>query len=153
MRDIIKVMRIEGPRSTDGVRKSDKARKASGSSADFKSFLDGGTDETQAAVAAPVVGDVGALIAAQSFEDPAEKKAKGRMIARAGQVLDALDRVHHGLLAGQLTLGDAENVSRAVAAQREKIADPALNGLLDEVDLRAQVELAKMEMARDKSKS
>ena len=146
-------MRIEGPRGTDGVRKSDKTRKASGSSSDFKSFMDTDVGETPAAPAAMGVGDVGALIAAQAFEDPAEKKSKGRMMARAGHVLDALERVHQGLLAGQLSVGDAEDVSRAVAAQREKISDPALAGLLDEVDLRAQVELAKMDMARDKNKS
>jgi hypothetical protein len=43
-----------------------------------------------------------------------------------------------------------ENVTRALSSRREKINDPRLNDVLDQVDLRAQVELAKMEMAKEK---
>jgi len=145
-------MRIEGPRSTDGVRKSDRARKTGGASSDFKSFLDADTEETTGPSSAPALGGVGSLIAAQGFEDPAEKKSRGRMMERASRVLDALDGVHRGLLNGNLSTTELEQVTRSVSAQREKIADPRLLSIMDDVDLRAQVEMAKLEMARDKVK-
>ncbi len=145
-------MRIEGPRATEGVRKNEKARKTGGASSDFKSFLDGDTEEAAGPSSAPALGGVGSLIAAQGYEDPAEKKSRGRMMERASRVLDALDGVHRGLLNGRLSTTELEHVSRSVSAQREKIADPRLLSIMDDVDLRAQVELAKLEMARDKSK-
>lgn len=96
---------------------------------------------------------VGSLLAAQAAEDPTERKARKRMTARAGKVLDALEGVHRGLLSGQITAETLERVSASVAERREKIEDPALSDLLDQVDLRAQVEMAKMEMARDTAKN
>lgn len=145
-------MRIEGPGRTEQVKKSEKARKSSGASS-FGSLIE--TDEAEGASetrgAAPMAG-VGSLLAAQSVEDPAEGKKRKRMMARADKVLDALSGVHSGLLNGTLSVADMTNVNASLAANREKVTDPRLLGLLDEVDLRAQVELAKLEMARDKNK-
>lgn len=145
-------MRIEGPRAADGIRKNDKTRKTGGSSGSFKAFMDAESESAADVASAPMVGDVSALIAAQAYEDPTEKKARGRMMARAEDVLDALGGVHRGLVDGRLDTSHMEGVRRAVATQREKVADPVLSGLLDEVELRAQVELAKLEMAQGKTK-
>ncbi|MBU6234476.1 MAG: flagellar assembly protein FliX [Alphaproteobacteria bacterium] len=143
-------MRIEGPRATDGVKKSEKTRKTTGTSGDFKTFLDADAGDVSETVSAPLVADVGSLLAAQSYEDPAERKAKKRMTERASHVLDALAGVHKGLVSGKLSTTELENVSRAMAERREKIHDPQLAEVLDHVELRAQVELAKMEMAKEK---
>lgn len=143
-------MRIEGPRGPDSVRKNEKTRKSGDVSSDFKSFLETETEGAADVGAAPAMGGVGALIAAQASEDPTERKARKRMKDRAGRVLDALSQIHRGMVGGGIAAGDMEAVSRAVSEQREKVADPVLAGLLDEVELRAQVELAKLELARDK---
>lgn len=144
-------MRIEGPRQTDSVKKSDKARKSSGASGEFKSFLDAETSGAAETASAPMVADVGALLLAQASEDPAERKAKKRMRERAEDVLKALDGVHRGLVSGKLSTAEMDSVGRAIAARREKINDSRLTEILDEVELRAQVELAKMEMAKEKA--
>lgn len=143
-------MRIEGPRPTDGVKKNDKARKTGGASGEFKAFLDGDADGVGEAFATPMVVDVGSLLAAQAAEDPSERKARKRMQERAERVLDSLDGVRKGLLDGTLNTRDLERVSQSVTEKRESINDPVLAGILDEVDLRAKVELAKMEMAKEK---
>ena len=52
-----------------------------------------------------------------------------------------------GLLTGTLTVGDIINVADVVASHREKVVDPQLTSLLDEIDLRAQVEIAKVSAA------
>jgi hypothetical protein len=72
------------------------------------------------------------------------------MLDRADQVLDALQEVHTGLLSGTLSVSQLNDVSRRVSERREKVNDPRLAGILDEVELRAKVELAKMELARQK---
>ncbi len=144
-------MRIEGPRPTDNVRKSDKARKAGGASGEFKSFLDGDTAGASEAGSAPPVADVGSLLIAQAMEDPTERKARKRMRERADKLLGTLDGVQKGLVTGQLSTGQMDDVKRALAERRERIVDPKLTEILDEVELRAHVELAKMELAKEKS--
>ena len=61
----------------------------------------------------------------------------------------ALESIRIGLLTGTLTIGDVINIAVVVASHREKIMDPELTSILDEIDLRAQVEIAKMKMALD----
>jgi hypothetical protein len=144
-------MKIEGPRAADATRKSDKTRKTSGSTSDFSSFLDTESEGTADVAAAPAMGGIGALIAAQAAEDPLEGRTRRRMQDRAEKVLDALDDVHRGLLSGSLSTVQMERIAQSVTVQREKVNDPRLVEILDQVDLRAQVELAKLEMARENS--
>lgn len=150
----MKPMRIEGPRSTSDVKKSDKARKSGGTGGAFSAFMDEGGAETatQTRGAAPM-GGIGNLLAVQGADDPTEGKKRKKMMERADKVLTALDGVHRGLVNGDLSTVQMDEVGRAVRENREKINDPRLLAILDEVDLRAQVELAKLEMARDKAKS
>lgn len=146
-------MRIEGPKGPDSVRKTEKTKKSSGASgSSFSSFLTDGADGPSAASGPASVAHVGGLLAVQSSEDPAERKARKRMMERADKVLDALSDVHRGLVTNTLSVADMKDVSRAVAAGREKVSDPVLAGLLDEVELRAAVELAKLELAAEKKR-
>lgn len=143
-------MRIEGPKPASELKKADKARKTGGSSGVFGALLG---DETEAPEAARTMGGimgVGSLLAAQSAEDPTERKAKKKMMERADNVLNALDDVQNGLLRGTLSMSQMQQVRNTLSVNREKIMDSNLLGILDEVELRAQVELAKMEMAKDK---
>ncbi len=147
-------MRIEGPGSTSGIKKSEKARK-SGSTGAFGAMLEedeGASETSQTRGAAPMAG-IGSLLSIQSVDDPTEGKKRKKMMDRAGKVLDALDGVHRGLVNGEVTVGHMKDVSAAMKESRENVNDPKLLAILDEVELRAQVELAKLEMARDKGKS
>jgi hypothetical protein len=56
------------------------------------------------------------------------------------------------MLGGNLTVGHMIDIADIVASHREKITDPALTSLMDEIDLRAQVELAKMRISMDRNK-
>jgi hypothetical protein len=96
------------------------------------------------------IAQLDALLAIQGAEDPAAHKSKGRMKVRAGAILDKLDAIRIKMLGGTLTIGDMIDVADVVASHREKITDPVLTDIMDEVDLRAQVEIAKMRFALDK---
>lgn len=139
-------MKITGPGSTD---KTTTTRRAQGGgktgASGFSSLLGAGeaTDSTPA-TAAHSIASIDALLAAQASDDPAAHASRGRMITRADKVLDALEGVRRGILAGTLTVGQMVDIADVVASHREKIADPQLTALLDEIDLRAQIEIAKM---------
>ncbi len=63
-------------------------------------------------------------------------------------MLDLLDEVKLSLLDGEPTTTALERLTRAVRSERAETGDPGLEGLLDEIETRAAVELAKLEVAR-----
>ena len=92
------------------------------------------------------VSSVDALIALQAVEGPLERRR--RAVSRGNRLLDILGEVKLGLLDGALPSASLERLSRAVREQRACADHPELDGVLDEIDTRAAVELAKLEVAR-----
>jgi hypothetical protein len=92
------------------------------------------------------ISSLDALIALQEVGGPLERRR--RATGRAGRILDALDELKIELLAGGLTPTVVEALARAVRDQRALTDDPRLEGVLDEIETRAAVELAKLESAR-----
>jgi hypothetical protein len=109
------------------------------------------SDTSQTSVASSI-SSVDALLMAQGTEDPAQKKAQKRMRARANDLLDGLNDIKVAILTGNVTVGHMVSVADIAATHREKITDPDLSVLLDEIDLRAQIELAKIEVAQERLK-
>jgi hypothetical protein len=89
---------------------------------------------------------VGALLALQDVGGPLERKR--RAVGRAGRILDVLDEVKVALLGGELSAQDLDRLQRAVRDERSRTDDPRLEVVLEEVELRAAVEIAKLEQAR-----
>lgn len=87
-----------------------------------------------------------ALLTLQDIGGPLERRR--RAVGRAGKLLDVLDQVKIALLGGELSTADLQRLDRALKEQRAATDDPRLEGLLDEIETRARVELAKLEQAR-----
>ncbi|HEV2533480.1 flagellar assembly protein FliX [Phenylobacterium sp.] len=95
---------------------------------------------------AHAVMGVEALLTLQDVGGPLERKR--RAVGRAGRILDLLDGVKLALLEGRIS-GDALiRLQGAVREQRAGTDDPRLEALLDEIETRAAVEIAKLEQAR-----
>lgn len=147
-------MKISGPdktSKTSGTKKTSGA-KSSGST-EFSGLL--GAEEASETVhtsGAAAVARLDSLLAAQGAEDPAAKASRGRMRKRADSVLRGLDKIRLGMLTGNISVGNLIDIADVVASHRERIQDPQLASILDEIDLRAQIEIAKMRMALDASK-
>ena len=123
------------------------AKTGSSSDAGFAKMVSG-ESETPAASsvksAAPV-SSVDALLSLQEVDDVTERKTKARK--RANGLLDELDSVRHGLLMGEIPPHQLHLLRDKVAAARPELDDPELTAILDDIELRAEVELAKLEMA------
>ncbi len=143
-------MKIEGPDKSRQVSQSGKAKGSTGSAdGTFGNFLASGTEESAGAGMTSSIAHVDSLLAAQAVEDPAARASRGRMRQRAEDILGELDKIRLAMLGGNLTVGHMIDVADVIAEHREKISDPSLTAILDEIDLRAQVELAKMRVALD----
>ena len=142
-------MKVEGPGragSAEQTRKKDRAGSADGS---FGRMVSGETQGAGGASATQSIASIDTLLAVQGAEDPTARAARRRMRQRADNVLEELEKVRTALLTGRLTVGHVIDIADVVASHREKIMDPRLTAILDEIDLRAQVELAKMRVALD----
>ena len=85
---------------------------------------------------------VDALLALQEVSDDPSGRNRGR---RHGEgLLDRLDDLRLGLLSGRMSLGALERLSAMVASKRGQVDDPRLTRILEEIEVRAAVELAKL---------
>ena len=144
-------LKVEGPKSSSaasGARKTQGPSRAS--SGEFASELDrvSGADEAESAPAveggAGVAGVVG-ILAAQNVDDrDASPQERRRRAQRGMELLDRLEEVRRGLLLGTIPKDRLAELARMVRDKRERGADPMISRLLDEIELRASVELAKL---------
>ena len=145
-------MKIQGPGKTSGPSKTNKKDKASSSDESFGDMVSSRVGTRAPTGATKSIAMVDSLLAAQSVEDPTARAAKKRMRSRSMTVLDELEKLRMGMLSGSMTVGHMIDIADVVASHREKISDPSLTAIMDEIDLRAQVELAKMRVAMDRQK-
>jgi hypothetical protein len=97
-------------------------------------------------VAGPTgVGSIDALLALQGVAGPLERRRKA--VRRASVLLDVLDDVKVALLDGGVSSPTLGRLIEAIRQERAETGDPKLEALLDEIETRAAVELAKLEPA------
>ncbi|HEY1709025.1 MAG TPA: flagellar assembly protein FliX [Rhizomicrobium sp.] len=130
-----------GSVGSSGVRRAGKP--AAGGDSAFK-VATTETPHAQVIGGVATIGAVENILMLQELDDSTSGPSKG--VARGQQLLDLLDAVRDGLLAGGIPRSTLNRLASAVTRRHESFADPKLQGVLDEIELRAHVELAKLEM-------
>jgi hypothetical protein len=137
-------MKIQAPGTvrTSAPRRTAKSDGAGGPS--FASHI----RKDSAAAGSPVggaaqIGSVEALLAVQS-DAPLSGDARSADIRHAEDLLDRLDAIRVGILTGRMTRAALEDIVGRLEARRRGPSAPGLAGLIDEIELRARVELAKL---------
>jgi hypothetical protein len=140
-------MKVNGSGRVGQAGGSRPGRAASGDGFRLPSAGEAGGPAQAAGVATPAtVMGVDALLTLQDIGGPLERRK--RAVGRGGRLLDVLDRLKIALLAGELSTADLERLQRTLTEQRPATGDPRLEDLLDEIETRAAVELAKLQAAR-----
>ncbi|HEX8233145.1 MAG TPA: flagellar assembly protein FliX [Caulobacteraceae bacterium] len=93
------------------------------------------------------VASLDALLALQGVDGPTERRR--RAVRRAGRILDVLDEVKLALLGTGVGPHQLDRLSAAVREERALADDPRLDAVLGEIETRAAVEMAKLEIARE----
>jgi hypothetical protein len=78
----------------------------------------------------------------------AQKERRRRSVQRGHDLLDGLDRLKAALIGGRVATRDLQAIAGRLAERNSESGDPRLDGLVAEIELRAAVELAKLEAAR-----
>jgi hypothetical protein len=138
-------MKVSGANNVGSAGGPGKAKPAAGGAGFAVPTMAAASGPAQMARTAGVGGVMGldALLALQDVGGPLERRR--RAVGRAGRILDVLDGLKTALLDGGLKGDDMERLRRAVRDERELTDDPRLEGVLDEIETRAAVELAKLE--------
>ncbi|MFN3514089.1 MAG: flagellar assembly protein FliX [Phenylobacterium sp.] len=140
-------MKVNGPSGIGSAAGPGKAKPASGGGFSLPSTAtSSGAAQTAPAAATTSVMSVDAILALQDVGGPLERRR--RAVGRASRILDMLEDVKVGLLSGEVAPEHLEKLQAAVRDQRDATDDEKLEGVLNEIETRAAVEMAKLERAR-----
>lgn len=139
-------MKIGSAGPVKSVGNSRKAGKASSVGGDFSAFLSE-TDETAAPSVGATAGVSGieALLAAQTVGDALQDGGKKRRaVSHGNDILDRLEELRAAILTGAVSKSKLIELAQMLRDKREAGLDDELNAILDDIELRAEVELAKL---------
>lgn len=134
-------MEIKGPGRIETA--AIKRKSSSGTSAGGFS-VSAPVDSHASLVAGPgPIAALDSILMLQGMEDSTSGRSRG--LTHGEQLLDLLDQVRDGLLAGGIPRQTLNRLAVAVTRRHDVFADPKLQDVLDQIELRAHVELAKLE--------
>ncbi len=140
-------MRIAGTGRAAAAGPSREAGRSTASGTGFRlADVEVGTAERMAASAAAVpLTSLDGLMALQAVPDATERRR--RSARRGGRLLDGLAEIQLALLDGVLSASVLTSLGAELRMAREATDDPGLESVLAQIELRAAVELAKLEVA------
>ncbi len=140
-------MKISGPNSASSTGAARSARATGGGNFAPTATDDAGpAEEARRLDSLDGVITMSALLALQGVEDPLQKRR--RAVGRAGRILDLLDELKLALIDGEAPGGALDRLVGAVREERAATEDPRLDAVLDQIETRAAVELAKLGRSR-----
>jgi len=146
-------MKVDGTSKSGKTQKSKKSGDAKKTGDSSFGNMIGGADKNQGASGTDGASSLspamalGALLTAQEAGDATSEEAKARARKRADEIFDCLEKIQMGLLVGGIKAGDLKDLAEVIAEHKMQDLDPDLAWIMDEIDLRAQVELAKFDRA------
>jgi hypothetical protein len=134
-------MRVTGPSLTQPTTRRRTERADDSRAGSFASSL--GSDEP--ASGPSPVGPIATVEMLLSIQDVANEGGGRRRARQRGEaILDSLESLRQGILVGRISQGELGGLLALVRQRRDMVVDANLREVLDEIELRACVELAKL---------
>lgn len=134
----------------DNIKKSSeslktKSAKSVSSGENFADYLKNSaiSDETKVNTTSSVAS-AGAIFAAQMVDDEEEKQIRKKLIKKANTLLDNLEEIRQEIIFGAVSKEKLIEISRLVKQKDVETNDEKLKEILEEIELRVEVELAKL---------
>jgi len=142
------VMKVSGTRpvSQASKKKASKLKASQGPafSSHLKNVKNKSKDISQIGELSGVTA-VGSILAAQEVEtaDDGQQKSRRKLQEYGEDILDQLEEIKKDLVIGGIPKGHLANLAQSLRMKKSKIDDPVLIKIIDDIELRASVELAK----------
>ena len=138
-------MKVQGTGATSSVTGGKRANSVTAPGFALPSPAETGPAQVGRAQSSASLANVGALLALQGQDDVAERRR--RATKRTYSLLDQLDALRVAILSDGVSRAQVNLLANTLREQRDMIDDAELAAILDDVELRAEVELAKLERA------
>ena len=140
----MKIPEIKSTRA-QSEKKTQKADESGGTSfTDHLAPARGPVSKADASGNAGAVVAVSSILSVQEVEGEAKEDQQLRRLIQWGEdILDQLDKIRHDLLVGAIPLDRLSGLAQAMRDRKMNISDPGLLALINEIELRAEVEIAK----------
>ena len=141
----MKISKVGSSKQATSIKK----KRPAGNAGDFAeqvrgSGAVGNADGAQPLDGAGAVGTVDAVLAVQEVSGAADGRSKGVLFQYGGDLLDRLDELMLAILAGVVSKEKLTELAQKLRQKRQETNDPRLNEIIEEIELRAEVEVAKL---------
>jgi len=140
----MKISKVDSANKVGSVKK----KKAAASDGDFADQVRGvagsaGADSAQATESATSAGAVDSIFAVQEVPDAMDERSRKVLAQYGDDLLGRLDELHLAILAGVISKDKLAELAQKLRAKRQASDDPRLNEIIEEIELRCEVEVAK----------
>lgn len=136
-------IRIDGPGRTSGLQGPGPTKRTGEGGAVFSLPGEAAAPARAAVIAGTVgIGDIASLIALQAVPEEDAREKRRKTVRRGLDLLDVLEGVKLDLLAGGVPVDRLERLVHLLG-QRRTSGEAELDALVEDIELRARVELAK----------
>lgn len=137
------MFKVEDVRKTTELTQGKNIRKTGGEN--FADYLStGGVSKQDQVQATAAMTSADAIFAAQMVQDEEERQIRQKLVKKGNALLEKLEEIRDGLLVGEISREKLIEISRFVKERDMQSSDPRLQEILQEIELRVEVELAKL---------
>jgi hypothetical protein len=139
-------MKVTNVGSTKATTTSRRKQTSPGSGGAFADHLHdvAATADGTGFVESQSVNPMESIIAAQEGPDTTAERSRGLVRQYGVNILDRLDDLRHQVLAGAVSKERLVDLARSLRGRRHTTDDARLKEIIDEIELRAEVEIAKL---------
>lgn len=143
------VMKVSNSGPVKAAAKS-TSKKKSDKAGDFSSHLErsSASDGHSEVVETKPVASMDGILSLQEVPDASEDEKRRALYQRGEDILDRLGEIQREILSGAISVDRLQNLAQTLRARRESVEDERLQQIIDEIELRAEVEIAKWGRAR-----
>ncbi len=139
----MKVSKTGGTSEAGGTRKKSNSQNADGAFAESLKGVQGGSDAAPA-VETGRVGTVDSVFSIQEVPDALDERTRKIAISYGEDLLYRLDDLKLQVLDGAVSKEKLTGLAQNLRQKRQSTDDPRLNEIIEEIELRAEVEIAKL---------
>lgn len=139
-------MRVDNRQPTQGTTTVASGRRLEGAQRFVLGDAPAATGAHAPAASTTLAGLDAVLVLQGEADTPQERRR--RSARRGHDLLDGLDRLKAALLSGRVATHELRAIAGRLSERAASSGDPRLDGLIADIELRAAVELAKLEAAR-----
>ncbi len=139
-------MKVSKVKSGKSASSASRQKVETGHGAEFARHLKGplASDNTSVATEAANVSSVDSILAIQEAESQNQRRSRRIGSQYGGDLLDQLEEVRCDLLLGEIDIDKLGSIAQKIRSNRRQLDDDKLNEIIDEIELRAEVEIAKL---------